>query len=58
MLLSYMLCFSECLVHECVFCLLLHFYQYCVTQEEPSTIASNQQIYDFYNLIIFEKKRH
>ena len=31
----------------------------CVSQEEPSLIAaSNQQIYDFYKWIIFEKKRH
>ena len=29
-----------------------------VSQEEPSLIASNQQIYDFYKWIIFEKKRH
>ena len=26
--------------------------------EEPSLIASNQQIYDLYKWIIFEKKRH
>ena len=37
---------------------LQHFYHYyvCVSQEEPSLIASNQQIYDFYKRIIFEKK--
>ena len=30
----------------------------CVSQEEPSLIASNQQIYDFEKWIIYEKKRH
>ena len=30
----------------------------CVSQEEPSLIASNQQINDFYKWIIFEKKKH
>ena len=30
----------------------------CVLQEEPSLMASNQQIYDFYKRIISEKKRH
>ena len=30
----------------------------CVLWEEPSLIASNQQIYDFYKRIIFENKRH
>ena len=30
----------------------------CVSQEEPSLIMSNQQIYDFYKWIIFEMKRH
>ena len=30
----------------------------CVSQEKPSLIVSNQQIYDFYKYIIFEKKRH
>ena len=32
----------------------------CVSQEETDLIASNQQIYDFYKLIIeiFEKYRH
>ena len=29
-----------------------------VSQEEPSLIASNQQIHDFYKQIIFEKKKH
>ena len=29
-----------------------------VLQEETSLIASNQQIYNFYKWIIFEKKRH
>ena len=28
----------------------------CVSQEEPSLIASNQKIYDFCKRIIFEKK--
>ena len=30
----------------------------CVSLEELSLIASNQQIYDFYKLAIFEKKIH
>ena len=30
----------------------------CVSQEEPSLIASNQRIYEFYKWIIFEKKTH
>ena len=30
----------------------------CVSQEEPSPIASDQQMYDFYKWIIFEKKRY
>ena len=30
----------------------------CVSQEEPSLIAPNQQIYDFYKWVSFEKKRH
>ena len=30
----------------------------CASLEEPSLIASNQQIYDCYNWIIFQKKRH
>ena len=29
----------------------------CVSQEEPSLIAPNQQMYDFYKRIIFEKKK-
>ena len=29
-----------------------------VSQEEFSFIASNEQIYDFYKWVIFEKKRH
>ena len=29
-----------------------------VSQEELSFITSNQQIYDFYKWVIFEKKRH
>ena len=30
----------------------------CVLQKEPSLVASNQQIYDFFKWIIFEKRRH
>ena len=30
----------------------------CVSQEEPNLIASNQQMYDFYKWIIFEKESH
>ena len=30
----------------------------CVSQEDVSLIASNQQICDFYKLVVFEKKRH
>ena len=30
----------------------------CVSQDKPSLIASNQQIHDFFKLMIFEKKRH
>ena len=33
-------------------------YYHFVLQEEASLIASNQQTYDFYKWIIFEKKRH
>ena len=47
----------------CVCVLLLFIYAIsvciiCVSQEVPSLAASNQQIYDFYKWIIFEKKRH
>ena len=52
---------SECLV--CVRLCVLFIYTIsisiiCVSQEEPSLIACNQQICDFYNWIIFDKKRH
>ena len=30
----------------------------CLSLEELSLIASNQQIYDFYKWAIFEEKRH
>ena len=30
----------------------------CVSQEDLSVIASNQNICDFYERVIFEKKRH
>ena len=56
-----MLSFSKCFgVSACVYFVYLHhFYQYfCVSHEELSLIASNQQICDFYKWIIFEKKIH
>ena len=30
----------------------------CVSQEEFTLIESNQQIYDFYKRVIFEKQKH
>ena len=42
----------------CVFIYTIFISIICVSQEEPSLIAYNQQIYNFYEWIIFEKKRH
>ena len=54
-----MLSFSECLVCVCVlFIYTTSIIIICVWQEDPSFIASNQQTYDFYKWIIFEKKRY
>ena len=50
---------SVCLVCVCVlFIYTISISIICVSQEKPSLIASNQQIYDIYKWIIFEKKRH
>ena len=50
-----MLSFSDCLVCACFF---IHTVSVIVSQEEPSPTTCNQQIYEFYKLVIFEKKRH
>ena len=54
-----MLSFSECLLCACVrvfvcVCVLLIYTISitCVSQEEPTLIACNQQVYDFYKWII------
>ena len=47
-------CVCECVVFICTSCISI----ICVSQEEPSLIASNQQICDFYKWIIFKKKKH
>ena len=49
-----MLSFSDCLVCACFF---IHAVSVIVSQEEPSPTVCNQQIYEFYKLVIFEKKR-
>ena len=50
--------FSKCFV--CVFCSFTPFLSVliCTSQEELSLIASNDEIYDFYNWVIFKKKIH
>ena len=45
-------------VFVCLFIYTISISIFCVSQEEPILVASNQQIYDFYERIIFEKKRH
>ena len=47
-------CYLSLSVWYVCFVYLHHFYQYYL---EPSLIATNQQIYNFYKWIIFEKKR-
>ena len=46
----------------CVYVFVLFIYtisiSICVSQEEPSLTGFNQQIYDFYRGIVFEKKIH
>ena len=53
--------FSKCLVIVCVSVCVLFIYTIsitiiCVLQKELGLAASNQQIYDFYKWVIFEKK--
>ena len=60
----YVVCVCVCVcVYVCVCVCVLFIYTISisiisVSQEEPSLIASNQQIHDFYKQIIFEKKKH
>ena len=56
-----LLSFSKCLVIVCVSVCVLFIYTIsitiiCVLQKELGLAASNQQIYDFYKWVIFEKK--
>ena len=58
-----LLSFSKCLVIVCVSVCVLFFYTIsitiiCVLQKALGLAASNQQIYDFYNWVIFEKKKY
>ena len=52
--LNVLVCLRVCILFICTISISI----FCVSQEELSLIASNQQIYDFYKWVIFEKKIH